>query len=326
MLDSFGRNIDYLRFSVTDRCDLRCRYCMPEKTSFSQKKDMLDLNQLKRLADVLIKVGIKKIRITGGEPFVRKDIISFLEYLFYYKKKQLLNEITLTTNGTLLEKYAEKLKHNGIERLNVSIDSLIPEKYSFITNGGKIDNVLKGIDKAKKLGIRIKINVVLLKNFNEDEIISLINWSAKNGFNISFIEIMPLGEIKYSRNSQYIPVSVAKKIIENHYPLISCDYSTNGPSKYYKTKAFSSLIGFISPISNHFCESCNRIRITSNGILYSCLGHESATNLKISLEKNNIEEVERKIKNSIKKKPEKHFFDINEKDPAVKRFMSFTGG
>lgn len=326
MLDSFGRNIDYLRFSITDRCDLRCRYCMPKKTSFSQKKDMLDLNQLKKLTEVLIKVGIKKIRITGGEPFVRQDLISFLEYLFYYKKKQLLNEITLTTNGTLLEKYAEKLQQNGIERLNVSIDSLIPEKYSFITNGGNIDNVLKGIEKAKKLGIKIKINVVLLKDFNEDELISLVNWSANNDFNISFIEIMPLGEIKYSRDSQYLPVSVAKKIIESQYPLISSDYSTNGPSKYYKTNVFSSLIGFISPISNHFCESCNRIRITSNGMLYSCLGHESATNLKISLDKNNIKEVERKIKDSIKRKPEKHFFNINEKDPAVKRYMSFTGG
>ncbi len=326
MLDSFGRNIDYLRFSVTDRCDLRCKYCMPEKMSFSQKKDMLDLNQLKRLTDVLIKVGIKKIRITGGEPFVRKDIINFLEYLFYYKKKQLLKEITITTNGTLLEKYAQKLKENGIERLNVSIDSLIPEKYSFITNGGNINNVLKGIEKARKLGIKIKINVVLLKNFNEDEIISLISWSAKNDFNISFIEIMPLGEIKYSRDSQYLPVSAAKKKIESKYPLISCDYSTNGPSKYYKTKIFSSLIGFISPISNHFCESCNRIRITSNGMLYSCLGHEGATNLRVSLEKNDIEELEKKIKNSIRKKPEKHFFNISEKNPTVKRFMSFTGG
>ena len=326
MLDSFGRNIDYLRFSVTDRCDLRCRYCMPEKMSFSQKKDMLNLDQLKTLTDVLIRVGIKKIRITGGEPFVRKDIISFLQYLNYYKKKQLLKEITLTTNGTLLEKYSEELKQNGIERLNVSIDSLIPEKYSFITNGGKIDNVLKGIEKASNLGIKIKINVVLLKNFNEDEIISLIKWSAKNDFNITFIEIMPLGEIKYSRDTQYLPISVAKKKIENTYPLVDCNYTTNGPSKYYRTKEFSSLIGFISPISNHFCETCNRIRITSNGFLYSCLGHESATNLKNSLEKNDIEELERKIISSIKKKPEKHFFNINDKDPAIKRFMSFTGG
>ena len=326
MLDSFGRNIDYLRFSVTDRCDLRCKYCMPEKMSFSQKKDMLNLDQLKTLTDVLIRIGIKKIRITGGEPFVRKDIISFLQYLNYYKKKQLLKEITLTTNGTLLEKYSEDLKQNGIERLNVSIDSLIPEKYSFITNGGKIDNVLKGIKKASNLGIKIKINVVLLKNFNEDEIISLTKWSAENNFNITFIEIMPLGEIKYSRDTQYLPISVAKKKIENTYQLMNSDFSTNGPSKYYRTKEFSSLVGFISPISSHFCETCNRIRITSNGFLYSCLGHESATNLKNSLEKNDIEELERKIISSIKKKPEKHFFNINDKDPAIKRFMSFTGG
>ena len=326
MLDSFGRNIDYLRFSVTDRCDLRCKYCMPEKMSFSQKKDMLNLDQLKTLTDVLIRIGIKKIRITGGEPFVRKDIISFLQYLNYYKKKQLLKEITLTTNGTLLEKYSEDLKQNGIERLNVSIDSLIPEKYSFITNGGKIDNVLKGIKKASNLGIKIKINVVLLKNFNEDEIISLTKWSAENDFNITFIEIMPLGEIKYSRDTQYLPISVAKKKIENTYQLMNSDFSTNGPSKYYRTKEFSSLVGFISPISSHFCETCNRIRITSNGFLYSCLGHESATNLKNSLEKNDIEELERKIISSIKKKPEKHFFNINDKDPAIKRFMSFTGG
>ena len=299
---------------------------MPKNTIFSDKKDMLSLENLKKLSSSLIKVGIKKIRITGGEPLVRKDLLKFINHLYNYKRKNILNEITLTTNGTLLGKYANELFKNGIERINVSIDSLIPQKYSFITNGGKLEKVLNGLDLIKKLGIRIKINIVLIKNFNEDEIISITDWAGKNNFDLSFIEIMPLGEIEYSRKEQYYPVSVAKDKIKNSLGLIKSNYKTNGPSEYYKTNKYNAVVGFISPISNHFCESCNRIRITSNGILYSCLGHEGSVDLKPFLNKTNSFELLKKVKESIIKKPEKHYFNIKNDKPTVKRFMSFTGG
>ena len=326
MQDSFGRKINYLRFSITDRCDLRCKYCMPQNMTFSDKSDMLGLNDLEFLSKILIQVGIKKIRITGGEPLVRKDIIPFLKYLNNYKKKGSLDEITITSNGTLLEKYAEDLFDNGIKRMNISIDSLIPEKYSFITNGGKLEKVLNGIKLAKKLGISIKINTVLLKNFNEDEIISLTKWCAEEKMKLTFIEIMPLGEIKYSRKNQYLSVNKAKEVIKKKFGLHSSDYKTNGPSKYFETKNLKSTIGFISPISNHFCETCNRIRITSNGILYSCLGHEDSLDLKPLLKTRSTGQLHSKIKKAIFEKPERHYFKIDELEPKVKRFMNLTGG
>lgn len=326
MQDSFGRKINYLRFSITDRCDLRCKYCMPQNIVFSDKSDMLGLNDLEFLSKILIQVGIKKIRITGGEPLVRKDIIPFLKYLNKYKKKGSLDEITITSNGTLLEKYAEDLFNNGIKRMNISIDSLIPEKYSFITNGGKLEKVLNGIKLAKKLGISIKINTVLLKNFNEDEIISLTKWCAEEKMKLTFIEIMPLGEIKYSRKNQYLSVNKAKEVIKKKFGLHSSDYKTNGPSNYFETKNLKSTIGFISPISNHFCETCNRIRITSNGILYSCLGHEDSLDLKPLLKTRSTEQLYSKIKKAIFEKPERHYFKIDELEPKVKRFMNLTGG
>tara|TARA_B100001057_G_scaffold500888_1_gene618555 strand:+ start:1421 stop:2320 length:900 start_codon:yes stop_codon:yes gene_type:complete len=299
---------------------------MPKSTVFSDKKDMLSLKNLKKLSSSLIKVGIKKIRITGGEPLVRKDLLKFMNHLYKYKKKNILEEITLTTNGTLLEKYGKDLFNNGVERINVSIDSLIPQKYSFITNGGKINNVMSGIECIKKLGIKIKINVVLIKNFNEDELVSIAEWAGKNNFDLSFIEIMPLGEIEYSRKEQYFPVSIARDKIKDNLGLTKSNYKTNGPSEYYKTNKYNSIVGFISPISNHFCESCNRIRITSNGILYSCLGHEDSVDLKPLLRKNSSFELLERIKESIIKKPEKHYFNIENDKPTVKRFMSFTGG
>lgn len=326
MQDSFGRKINYLRFSITDRCDLRCKYCMPQNMVFSDKSDMLGLNDLEFLSKILIQVGIKKIRITGGEPLVRKDIIPFLKYLNKYKKKGSLDEITITSNGTLLEKYAGDLFDNGIKRMNISIDSLIPEKYSFITNGGKLEKVLNGIKLAKKLGISIKINTVLLKNFNEDEIISLTKWCAEEKMKLTFIEIMPLGEIKYSRKNQYLSVNKAKEVIKKKFGLHSSDYKTNGPSNYFETKNLKSTIGFISPISNHFCETCNRIRITSNGILYSCLGHEDSLDLKPLLKTRSTEQLHSKIKKAIFEKPERHYFKIDELEPKVKRFMNLTGG
>ena len=326
MFDSFGRNIDYLRFSITDRCDLRCRYCMPQKMTFTEKKDMLNLEQLKRLSSLFIKLGIKKIRITGGEPLIRKDLIPFIKYLKKKLDAEFLNELTMTTNGTLLEKYAKEIYECGIKRLNVSLDTLIPEKFNFITNGGNLNKVLSGISRASEEGIKIKINCVLLKNFNEEEIIPLSKWCSKNKFILSFIETMPLGEIKYSRKEQFLPISFAKKIIEKEFGLMSSNYKTNGPSRYFLCKKLNSEIGFISPLSNHFCSTCNRIRITSNGILYTCLGHEDSVDLKPFLNEDDNSKILMNIKNAINKKPEKHFFEISNKEPTVKRFMNLTGG
>lgn len=326
MLDSFGRKIDYMRFSITDRCDLRCRYCMPKNMVFSDKKDLLNLEDLKNLSQSLVEIGIKKIRITGGEPLVRKDLIPFIEYLNSFLKKNILEEVTITTNGTLLEQYAKKLQENGIKRINVSVDSIIPEKYNFITNGGKLDKVISGINKARELGIKVKINTVLIKNFNIDEIISISNWCSKLSMNLSFIEIMPIGDMEYSRKDQYFPITSAKEIIKKNLGLKPIDYKTNGPSNYFETQKLNSVIGFISPISNHFCKSCNRIRITSNGILYSCLGHEDSLDLKPFLKKKTFKALSESIKKAIYNKPEKHFFDINNSKPAVERYMNLTGG
>lgn len=325
MLDYFGRKINYLRLSITDRCDLRCKYCMPQNMKFSPKKDSLTLENLKEISFALINIGIKKIRITGGEPLVRKDIIYLINYLNIFKKKGLLEEIAMTTNGTLLKKFAFEIFNNGVNRLNISLDSLVSEKYKFITNGGNLDNVLEGINFAKALGIKIKINTVLINNFNTDEILNITKWCADNNFKVSFIEVMPLGKIEESRNKQYFPIFKARDIIEEEFGLKSSTYKSNGPSKYFQTKKYNSTIGFISPISNKFCESCNRIRVTSDGKLFGCLGHDDSLDLK-SLLNNKKSIFINELKKIIFNKPEKHFFDINKKAPAVERFMSFTGG
>lgn len=326
MYDSFGRKIDYLRLSVTDRCDLRCKYCMPENTVFSKKKEQLTLNNLTLLSDIFVKLGIKKIRITGGEPLVRKDIFGFTKHLKKYLISNKLTEVALSTNGTLLEAYAEDLFENGIKRLNVSLDSLIPSKYSFITNGGKIDNVIKGIEKAKDIGFEIKINTVLIKNFNIDEILNLCSWSSKNNFKISFIETMPVGKVETTRFNQYYPTSEAKNIIKQEFGLEKIKLKTNGPSRYFKCKRLNLIVGFISPISNNFCEACNRIRLTSNGILYGCLGQDDSIDLKSFLINEDYVQMTNIIKKLIYEKPEKHLFNINDSSPAVSRNMNFTGG
>ena len=325
MLDSFGRNINYLRLSVTDRCDLRCQYCMPKKTEFYPKSDFLSLEDLKKISFSLFDVGINKIRITGGEPLIRKDIMKFLQFLSLQKKRKRIKEILLTTNGTQLNKNSSEISDLGIKRINVSLDSLIPQKYSFITNGGSLTKVLNGIFQAKNSGIKIKINVVLLKNFNEDEIISFVKWGAKNNFIISFIEVMPIGELNISRKNQYLSVETAKNIIKESYDFFPANHQTNGPSRYFKIKELESLIGFISPISNHFCNSCNRIRITSSGILYGCLGHETSVDLKPYLKNKKFNSLKEIIKETIFNKPEKHFFKIEDKS-SFGRFMNTTGG
>ena len=278
------------------------------------------------ISSALIKLGIRKIRITGGEPLIRKDIIDYMSFLSQKLKQNKIQELLLTTNGTQLARYASTLSDFGIKRINVSLDSLVKEKFNFITNGGKLDDVLRGIFLAKEKKISVKINTVLLNKFNDDEIIPIMEWCAKNGFKLSFIEMMPVGEVSQLRKLQYLPVSKAKKIINTKYQLVESSLKSAGPSNYFFCEKLNSHIGFISPISDHFCQTCNRIRVTSNGIVYPCLGDNNSVNLNPILEKQTEDKLLEELKNVIFKKPEKHFFNINEKSYIKKRFMNTTGG
>ncbi len=327
MLDSFGREVNYVRISVTDRCDLRCNYCMPvNNNSFIPKKEILSIKNLISISETLIKLGIKKFRITGGEPLIRNGIMEFLEFLNNQKEKKRIDEVLLTTNGTQLTKYANFLKKNCISRINVSLDSLDPFKFNLITNGGVLKNVLDGIDLANKLGISIKINTVLLKNVNDDEILEMTEWCGANKFTLSFIEVMPIGDLSSKRKNQFLSVDYAKNIIENKYGLIPSNHKTSGPSRYFRSVQLKSTIGFISPITDHFCAKCNRLRITSNGKVFPCLGDNGSKDLVPYLNDGSEDELKNVLTDVIFNKPEKHFFDINKKSYIKERFMNTTGG
>lgn len=327
MLDSFGRRINYVRISVTDRCDLRCNYCMPlNNKNFIKKEEILTIQNLMTISKGLINLGIKKFRITGGEPLIRKGIKDYIEFLNYQKNKEELEEILLTTNGTQLSKYAEFLFKNDVKRINVSIDSLDPNKFCLITNGGILENVINGIKKAKDLGIKIKINTVLLKNVNDDEIIKMVKWCSSNNFNLSFIEVMPIGDISKKRKDQYLSVEFAKKIIEKNFGLTESNHKTSGPSKYFECKDINLTVGFISPISNHFCSTCNRLRVTSNGKIFPCLGDNGSEDLVPFLGTDQEIQLKKILSDVIFNKPEKHYFDVNKKSYIKERFMNTTGG
>ncbi len=325
MIDKFGRKVNYLRLSVTDRCDLRCNYCMPKKNlQLYPKSELLSLNSLKRITKILISLGIKKIRVTGGEPLIRKDISQFLEYVCSLKQKG-LEDVLITTNGTQLKRYAKKISDLGIKKINISLDSLDSKKFKFLTNGGNLIDVLNGIYEAKKYKLDVKINTVLLKDFNENEILKMVKWCAENNFKQTFIEVMPIGKVDLQRSNQFLPVSFAKKKIEKEFGLNSTLFKTNGPSRYYQTKKFSNIVGFISPLTDNFCSSCNRIRVTSNGILYPCLGDNGSANL-MDILKFSDNELSKKIKNIIFNKPERHFFSVDDKTYINNRYMNTTGG
>lgn len=327
MLDSFGRKINYVRVSVTDRCDLRCNYCMPlNNQNFIKKKEILTIENLTTISKSLIDLGIKKFRITGGEPLIRKGITDYIEFLNSQKKKRNLEEILLTTNGTQLSKYAEFLFKNDVKRINVSIDSLEPNKFSLITNGGVLEDVMNGIKKASDLGVKIKINTVLLKNVNDDEITKMVKWCSSNNFKLSFIEVMPVGDIVGKRMNQYLSVEFAKKIIEENFGLIKSNHKTSGPSKYFECKDIDLTVGFISPISNHFCSTCNRLRVTSNGKIFPCLGDNGSEDLVPYLRTGQEIQLKKILSNVIFNKPEKHYFDVNKRSYIKERFMNTTGG
>jgi len=328
LLDQYSRHINYLRISVTDRCDLRCVYCMKEKMTFLPKKEILTLEEIERLCDNFISMGVKKIRITGGEPLVRKDIIKLIRNLNLKKTQQGLKEITLTTNGTLLKKFAKDLKKNGINRINVSLDTISAKKYEDITKFGNLTNVLDGINEAKRVGISIKINTVAIKNFNENELEEIMLWANKNKIDITFIEVMPMEETDISRHLQFIPLDQIYNKINSNFNLIKISKNTGGPAIYYKSSKLNINVGFITPITNNFCSSCNRVRISSTGKLYMCLGQNDFVDFRDILRKDYGDDfIKEQILSALKIKPKKHDFLVEEKNkPYMDRHMNVTGG
>lgn len=328
LLDNYGRNIDYLRISVTDRCNLRCTYCMPEKMKFLKKNDILTFDEMYELCEQFVSRGIKKIRITGGEPLVRKGLIEFVKKLNYLKQIKLIEEITLTTNATLLKENINNIKYSGIDRINVSLDTLEEKKFKKITRRNDLKKVLSGIYSALENNIKLKINTVVLKDTNIEEIPRIITWAHNNSMDISLIETMPMGDIDGDRYDQFFSISNMKKIIEKKFVLKKSNYSTSGPSKYYDVKETGGKIGFITPLSENFCSTCNRIRLTCNGELYMCLGQNDKIDFKSILRSKDYNKLDDAINLAMRIKPEKHDFFIkpNMKEFKISRNMSVTGG
>ena len=328
LVDQFLRKINYLRVSVTDRCDLRCVYCMKEKMNFLPKNEVLSLEEIERLCDNFIELGVEKIRLTGGEPLVRKNIIHLIENLNKKKSYTNLKEITITTNGSLLKKFAKDLKKNGINRINVSLDTIVKEKYKEITRFGNLDNVLEGIDEAIKNNIKVKINTVIFKNFNEDQIIDLINWANSKLLDLTFIEVMPMSDTDMPRHMQFVSLDKIYSELNNMYNFNKSDYRTSGPSNYYKGDKLNIKIGFITPLSNNFCASCNRVRISSTGKLYMCLGQNDFIDFREILRTDRGDNyIKDKIRFALSVKPKSHDFIINsEVKPYINRHMNETGG
>jgi cyclic pyranopterin phosphate synthase len=328
MIDPFGRRITYLRVSVTDRCDLRCVYCMAEDMHFLPKADILSLEELERLCGAFVRAGVRKLRLTGGEPLVRRNIMSLIDSLGRLVKSGELDELTLTTNATQLAKYADGLAAAGVRRINVSLDSLDAGRFQALTRWGRLDQVLEGIFAAKQAGLAVKINTVALKGGNEDEHEHLVEWCGRHGFDITFIETMPMGDIHSDRTEQYLPLSLVRSRLESRFTLSDIDYRTGGPARYVRVAETGGRIGFITPMTHNFCESCNRVRVTCTGTLYMCLGQEDAADLRAPLRASEGDQLlDAAIAEAISRKPKGHDFVIDrDARPAVGRHMSVTGG
>jgi cyclic pyranopterin phosphate synthase len=329
LVDPFGREISYLRVSVTDRCDFRCVYCMAEHMSFLPKADLLTLEELDRLCSAFIARGVRKLRLTGGEPLVRRGIMTLFATLSRHLSPGALEELTLTTNGSQLAKHAAELAAHGVRRINVSLDTLDPDKFRAITRWGNLDNVLAGIDAAQAAGLKIKINTVALRDVNEDEIPALMQWAHGRGMDLTLIEVMPLGEIGEGRLDQYLPLSLLRARLAERFSLEALDYRTGGPARYVRVAETGGRLGFITPLTHNFCESCNRVRLTCTGTLYMCLGQEDAADLRKPLrasESNDL--LHAAIEEAIARKPKGHDFIIDRRHqrPALARHMSVTGG
>ena len=329
MVDPFGRTVSYLRVSVTDRCDFRCVYCMSEHMTFLPKKDLLTLEELDRLCAVFVAKGVRKLRITGGEPLVRKNILWLFEALSRHLRSGALEELTLTTNGSQLPKYAKALRDLGVERINISLDTLKADRFKAITRWGDFSQVMTGIEAAEAAGLKIKLNAVALKGVNEDEIEDMVRFAHGRGMDLTLIETMPLGEIDGNRTDQYLPLSIVRARLMDRFTLEDIPYRTGGPARYVAVKETGGRIGFITPMTHNFCESCNRVRLTCTGTLYMCLGQEDAADLRAPLRASPDDAlVSAAIDEAIARKPKGHDFVIDRrtKKPAVGRHMSVTGG
>jgi cyclic pyranopterin phosphate synthase len=330
LIDPFARAITYLRVSVTDRCDFRCVYCMSENMTFLPKKELLTLEELDRLCSTFIRLGVEKLRITGGEPLVRRDIMTFFEGMSRHLGTGALKELTLTTNGSQLERFAKPLFDAGVRRVNVSLDTLDPDKFARITRWGRLDKVLAGIDAAQDAGLRVKINAVALKGVNEDELFDLQSWCAARDMDLTFIEVMPMGELgNEDRLDQYWSLKDLRTRLAERFTLVDLAERTGGPARYVRVAETGQKIGFITPLTHNFCESCNRVRVTCTGEIYMCLGQEDMADLRAPLRASPDDgPLEDAIRAAIALKPKGHDFDYSRRavDGQVSRHMSHTGG
>ena len=328
MIDPFGRAITYLRVSVTDRCDFRCTYCMAENMTFLPKKDLLTLEELNRLCSAFIAKGVRKLRLTGGEPLVRKNIMHLVRELGKQVHDGRLDELTLTTNGSQLAKHAAELAECGVRRINVSLDTLDAQKFKAITRWGELSKVMEGIDAAQAAGLKIKINAVALKDFNDREIPELMRWAHGRGMDLTLIETMPMGEIEEDRTDRYMPLSEMRGRLSGEFTLTENAYRTGGPARYVTVEETGGRLGFITPMTHNFCESCNRVRLTCTGTLYMCLGQNDAADLRLPLRASEDDALlSQAIDEAIGRKPKGHDFVIDRRNrPAVARHMSVTGG
>ena len=323
MRDGFGRRIDYVRLSLTDRCDMRCRYCMAEDMVFLPRSEVLSLEEIVELAHLFVARGVKRIRLTGGEPLARRGALQVAAGIGQLIGNG-LEELTLTTNATRLAEFAEPLHDAGIRRINVSLDTRDPDRFRYITRQGNLDRVLGGIAAAKAAGLAIKINMVALKGLNEDEIEPMLVWCGEQGFGLSLIETMPLGQIDDDRVDRFLPLTLVRDALEAKYTFVASDRITGGPARYWTIPELGATLGFISPLTRNFCDDCNRIRVSASGQLYMCLGHEDKVDLRAALRSGDPTAVDDAVDTALRLKPRRHNFDLS--IPATARHMSVTGG
>ncbi len=326
LTDAFGRRISYLRISVTDRCDLRCRYCMAERMQFLPKNQVLTLEEIALLADLFISRGVRRIRLTGGEPLVRRDIVDLVHRIGRHLGGG-LDEVTLTTNGTRLAQHAQALTDAGVRRINVSLDSRDPDRFADVTRGGDVRAVIDGLDAARAAGLSVKINMVALRGVNEDEILPMLHWCDRQGFDLTLIETMPLGETGEDRTDHYLPLTQVAESIRRHHALSPVAHRTGGPARYHAVQGLKVRLGLITPLTHNFCSDCNRMRMTCEGKIFMCLGHEDHVDLKTALREGGLAAVEPLIDRALRLKPARHDFRIGPGvSAAVQRHMSVTGG
>ncbi len=328
LVDPFGRQIAYVRVSVTDRCDFRCVYCMSEDMTFLPKRDILSLEELDRLCSAFVRLGTRKLRVTGGEPLVRRGVMSLFRRLRRHVDSGVLDEVTLTTNGSQLARFAQELADCGVQRINVSLDTLDPDKFRAVTRWGDHATVMRGIDAAVAAGLTVKINAVALKGFNDGEALALVEWAHGRGFDLTFIEVMPLGAMEEDRADQFMPLTELRRSLERRLTLTASAHATGGPARYFDVRETGGRLGFITPLTHNFCESCNRVRVTCTGTLYMCLGQQDAADLCEPLRRSESDKpLIEAIRAAIARKPKGHDFVIaRDARPAVARHMSTTGG